>query len=84
MKYSQAIISSPLGDLVAVASPTHLVMLEFADSENLERKIQNTLPLVGGARVGTLEIPHPTSPTRGGVENPILTKTILQLEEYFS
>jgi len=84
MKYSQIIIPSPLGDLVAVASDTDLMMLEFADSENLERKIQNTLPLVGGVRGGTLEIPHPTSPTRGGVENPILQKTILQLGKYFS
>lgn len=82
--YSSSSIDSPIGTLIAVASDTHLMMLEFADSENLERKIQNTLPLVGGVRGGTLEIPHPTSPTRGGVENPILTKTIFQLSEYFS
>jgi methylated-DNA-[protein]-cysteine S-methyltransferase len=59
------------------------MMLEFADSENLERKIQNILPLVGGARVGILEISHPTSLTRGRVESPILQKTITQLREYF-
>ena len=41
MKYSQTIIPSPLGDLVAVASDTYLMMLEFADSENLERKMSS-------------------------------------------
>jgi hypothetical protein len=33
------IIPSPLGDLVAIASDDHLLMLEFADSEELEEKI---------------------------------------------
>ena len=37
--YYSSIIPSPLGDLVAVASDDHLVMLEFADSEELEEKI---------------------------------------------
>lgn len=39
MHYLQTIISSPIGDLIAVASDTHLVMLEFADSESLEKKL---------------------------------------------
>jgi hypothetical protein len=33
-------ISSPLGDLIAIASETHLVMLEFADSKAIESKIE--------------------------------------------
>jgi O6-methylguanine-DNA--protein-cysteine methyltransferase len=35
----QIIIPSPLGDLVAIASDTHLLMLEFADSDELTGKI---------------------------------------------
>ncbi len=37
--YYQSIIPSPLGDLVAIANDDHLVMLEFADSEELEEKV---------------------------------------------
>jgi O6-methylguanine-DNA--protein-cysteine methyltransferase len=33
------IISSPLGDLVAIASDDHLLMLEFADSGELAEKL---------------------------------------------
>jgi hypothetical protein len=40
--YSSSIIPSPLGDLVAIASDDHLVMLEFADSEALEEKVART------------------------------------------
>lgn len=39
MNYSQIIIPSPLGDLIAIASDDHLVMLEFADSPSIEKKI---------------------------------------------
>ncbi|MFZ2255385.1 MAG: hypothetical protein WAW59_04735 [Patescibacteria group bacterium] len=39
MKYSKSIITSPFGNLIAVASETHLVMLEFADSKSLEKKL---------------------------------------------
>lgn len=38
MSYAQSIIPSPLGDLIAMANETYLVMLEFADSDNLGRK----------------------------------------------
>lgn len=77
------IIPSPLGDLIAIASDDHLLMLEFADSEELEEKVSKLLPLVGGVRGGTQKIPHLASPTRGGTESRILTLTILQLSEYF-
>ena len=33
--YYQNLIPSPLGDLIAIASDDHLLMLEFADSEEL-------------------------------------------------
>lgn len=36
--YYQVLIPSPLGDLVAIASDDHLLMLEFADSEELGEK----------------------------------------------
>jgi hypothetical protein len=39
MSLYQSTISSPLGDLVAIASDDHLLMLEFADSEELEEKV---------------------------------------------
>ena len=32
MLYVQSLIPSPLGELIAIASETHLVILEFADS----------------------------------------------------
>lgn len=34
-------IPSPLGDLIAVASETRLILLEFADSKGLEKKISD-------------------------------------------
>jgi hypothetical protein len=81
--YYQTIIPSPLGDLVAIASDEQLLMLEFADSEELEEKVSKLLPLVGGVRGGTQEIPHLASPKWGGTENPILQQTRSQLSEYF-
>ncbi len=39
MQLYQIIIPSPLGDLIAIASDDHLLILEFADSEELEEKI---------------------------------------------
>ncbi len=78
------IIPSPLGDLIAVASSTHLLMLEFADSPSLERKIEKFLPLIGGVRGGTIGIPLLNSSKKGGTENGIIEKTILELSEYFA
>ncbi len=43
--YSSLIIPSPLGDLIAVASESHLIMLEFADSKALERKMMKFDPI---------------------------------------
>ncbi len=34
----KALIPSPLGDLIALADTYHLLMLEFADSPELEKK----------------------------------------------
>lgn len=39
MNLYQSIITSPLGDLIAVASDRHLMMLEFADSGELGEKL---------------------------------------------
>ena len=79
----QTLIPSPLGDLIAIADDSNLLMLEFADCEELEGKLSKLLPLVGGVRGGTQKIPHLASPIRGGFENPILTLTTAQLSEYF-
>lgn len=38
MIISQTIIPSPVGDLIALASEIHLLMLEFADSKQFEKK----------------------------------------------
>ena len=35
----QTLIPSPLGDLIAIASDDHLLMLEFADCEELEERL---------------------------------------------
>ena len=89
----QSLIPSPLGDLIAIASDDHLLMLEFADCEELEAKVSKLLPLVGGVRGGTQKIPHLASsfgitrrlevadskPIRGGIENQILSLTATQL-----
>ncbi len=44
---SQLIILSPLGDLIALANETHLLMLEFADSKEINLKIQKLEKLYG-------------------------------------
>lgn len=84
------LIPSPLGDLIAIADEDHLLVLSFADSEWLDQKL---LPLLGGVRGGTTSIPHPTSPTRGGVNHliprddgssKVLAQTVQELSEYFA
>jgi AraC family transcriptional regulator of adaptative response/methylated-DNA-[protein]-cysteine methyltransferase len=62
-------LSSPLGELTAVADETHLLLLEFGDSRELQRKIQS------------LEKRYEI---RSADEmNAVLQKTKEQLEEYF-
>ena len=39
MQLYQKMISSPIGDLVAIASDEYLLMLEFADSGELPEKL---------------------------------------------
>ena len=60
--YSSSSIDSPIGTLIAIASDTHLLMLEFADSENLERKIDSfgfvILTKEGSAPAITEQIPR--------------------------
>ncbi len=48
MQLYQTIISSPLGDLVALASDTHLMMLEFADSRELTEKLARFADTISG------------------------------------
>lgn len=40
MKYCKKIISSPLGDIFLIASDTHLLLLDFSDSQELPKKIE--------------------------------------------
>lgn len=84
LNMQSSIISSPIGDLVAIATDSHLVMLEFADSPSLEGKLQILLPLVGGVRGGTIGIPLLASPKKGEIENIIIEKTKKELEQYFA
>ena len=37
--FYRSTIPSPLGDLIAVVNETHLLLLEFADSKGLEKKL---------------------------------------------
>ena len=44
MQLSSAFINSPLGDLLAIANESHLLLLEFADSKELEKKVSLIAP----------------------------------------
>lgn len=68
--FYQSVLPSPLGDLVAIANETHLLLLEFADSKELEKKLASfdcviTKEIFAGWHL-------------------ILEKVELQLGEYFS
>ena len=75
MKYSQRIIPSPLGDLIAVANETHLVMLEFADSPWLKKKVS----IIARNSIHTNNFM-----LEDDINNQIIERTQLQLREYFS
>ena len=49
--YYQNLIPSPLGDLIAIASDDHLLMLEFADSEELWVKLSRFPSVIKGTNV---------------------------------
>ncbi len=66
---SQLIILSPLGDLIALANETHLLMLEFADSKEINLKIQKLEKLYGS--------------NIQAWSNLILEKLKTELREYF-
>ena len=85
--YYSSIIPSPLGDLVAVASDDHLVMLEFADSEELEEKIAKLtkshfviLTKEGSAPEKIVQIPRTSEWQK---KSKILKQTEQELSEYF-
>ncbi len=63
--YYQTCIPSPLGDLIAIASDDHLLMLEFADCEELEERLSVI------ARHEAIQAI--------GIENQILSLTATQL-----
>ncbi len=64
------IIPSPLGDLIAIASDDHLLMLEFSDSWELDEKIK--------------KIENLKKKSRESWENSIIRETEKQLGEYFA
>lgn len=39
MQFTSTHIMSPIGELIAVATESHLVILEFSDSKGLEKKL---------------------------------------------
>jgi methylated-DNA-[protein]-cysteine S-methyltransferase len=97
--YSSSIIPSPLGDLVAIASDDHLVMLEFADSEELEEKVARLTkspfvipseteeslfpPLMRNKESVSLKMSLKGIPTRWQKKSKILEQTEQELGEYF-
>lgn len=83
--YSSLIIPSPLGDLIAVANGSHLVMLEFADSIALEKKL--TVLGVGISSFWTqwrIQKHGSFARAQDDSENPILIQTRQELSEYFA
>ena len=44
MPLSSTLISTPIGDLLAIANESHLLLLEFADSKELEKKVSLIAP----------------------------------------
>lgn len=86
--YSSCTIDTPLGALIAIASDTHLVMLEFADSKNREKKIQHfgsLIPSDTGESFlpAVAKIKWFSSHNISMKDNPILEKTKKELSEYF-
>ncbi len=76
---SQLIIPSPLGDLSALANETHLLILEFADSKEWEKKILS---------LATKEAIHDSEKMdrfilRDDRDNKILERLKTELREYF-
>ena len=86
MSYVQSAIPSPLGELIAIASETHLVILEFADSPWLERKLSSFVKELSRSDWGfDSDTKSPLTPfTKGVSENLILQKTTFELSEYFA
>lgn len=70
MTYSQIHISSPIGDIIAVANSDFLVLLEFTDSKELKNKIEK------------IEKKFQTKIIEWS--NRILDKTHEQLAQYFA
>lgn len=67
----QSLIPSPLGDLIALASEAHLLLLEFADSKGLEKKVSVIARSHGDVAIQS-------------EKNRILLQTRKELREYFS
>lgn len=69
--FSTLSIPSPLGDLIAVANETHLLLLEFADSKGLEKNVSVIARSHGDVAIQS-------------EKNRILLQTQKELREYFS
>ena len=75
MNIDSLIIPTPLGDILAIADKDALLILEFADSKELEYKIQKIISFPE-----TTSIP---SSRKEWENNPILIQVQEQLSEYF-
>lgn len=64
------IISSPVWDLIAIASDEHLLLLEFSDWEEVPIKIK--------------KIENQYNTKKQTIKNPILERVEIELSEYFS
>ena len=81
---SQIISPTPLGDLFALASENHLLMLEFADSKWLEKKLQNLNSDAPSFWTEWRIQEHGSfASTQDDGNSKVLTQTRLELSEYF-
>ena len=97
--YYQSLIPSPLGDLIAIATDNHLLMLEFADSVELEEKVAKLTkspfvipseteeslfpPLMRNKESISLKMSLKGIPTGWQKKSKILEQTEQELREYF-
>ena len=81
----QSLIDSPLGDLIAIASQTHLLLLEFADSKQLEEKLEkSSLNTPSFWTKWRIQRHGSFAHTQDDEESSILLQTRKELREYFS
>lgn len=77
MSLISTLMPSPLGDLYALSDDTHLLLLEFADSKELEKKIS---VIAKNAGIKISEIQDLDNPHKN---HQIIDQLKKELSEYF-